>query len=37
MHSLSNTPAYKIIENHKGRAFVKQELFMAVPAVQNNL
>jgi hypothetical protein len=25
MHSLMNTNAYKIIENHKGVAFVKQQ------------
>jgi ClpP class serine protease len=25
MHTLMNTPAYKIIENHKGSAFVKQQ------------
>lgn len=26
MHSLMNTPAFKIIENHKGAAFVKQQV-----------
>jgi hypothetical protein len=26
MHSLMNTPAFKMIENHKGSAFVKQQL-----------
>ncbi len=32
MHSLMNTPAFKIIENHKGVAFVKQQLqFMQMP------
>jgi hypothetical protein len=28
MHSLMNTPSYKMIENHIGRAFVKQELMI---------
>jgi ATP-dependent protease ClpP protease subunit len=34
MHSLMNTPSYKIIENHKGLAFVKQMRHVAVPVAQ---
>jgi polyhydroxyalkanoate synthesis regulator protein len=30
MHSLSNTPAFKIVENHLGRAMVKQQLMQVV-------
>jgi hypothetical protein len=30
MHSLMNTSAFKIIENHKGAAFVKQQVEMNV-------
>lgn len=30
MHSLMNTPSYKIIENHNGVAFVKQQQVMAL-------
>lgn len=35
MHSLMNTPAFKMIENHKGSAFVKQQVVqqMMVQAV----
>jgi ATP-dependent protease ClpP protease subunit len=38
MHSLMNTPAFKMIENHKGSAFVKQQLIqqMMVQAVPKN-
>jgi hypothetical protein len=31
MHALMNTPAFKIIENHLGTAFVKQQVHVAVP------
>jgi len=31
MHTLSNTPAFKIIENHNGAAFVKQQIQVAIP------
>ncbi len=34
MHTLMNTPAFKIIENHKGSAFVKQQVELAVQQVQ---
>ena len=34
MHTLSNTPAFKIIENQKGRAMVKMQM-MAFQSVQN--
>lgn len=30
MHALMNTPSFKMIENHKGIAFVKMELQVAV-------
>lgn len=30
MHSLMNTPSFKIIENHHGQAFVKQQRIVAV-------
>ncbi len=38
MHSLMNTSAFKMIENHKGSAFVKHQLVqqMVVREVQNN-
>jgi len=32
MHSLMNTPSYKIIENHLGAAFVKQQASVVVPS-----
>lgn len=32
MHALTNTGSFKIIENHEGAAFVKQQQMMAVPA-----
>jgi hypothetical protein len=32
MHSLTNTPAFKMIENHNGNAFIKQQQMIAVPA-----
>jgi len=32
MHSLMNTPSFKLIENHNGVAFVKQLRAVAVPA-----
>jgi len=32
MNSLMNTPAFKMIENHMGVAFVKQQVQIAVPA-----
>lgn len=31
MHALMNTPAFKIIENHAGAAFVKRQQIVAVP------
>lgn len=31
MHSLMNTPAFKMIENHKGSAFVKQQIIQQMP------
>lgn len=31
MHTLSNTPAFKIIENHNGAAFVKQQIHVPMP------
>jgi Serine dehydrogenase proteinase len=31
MHSLFNTPAFKLIENHMGRALVRQQLMQMVP------
>lgn len=34
MHSLMNTPAYKMIENHKGMAFVKQVQQVIQPVIQ---
>ena len=30
MHSLMNTPAFKMIENHKGSAFVKQQVVQQI-------
>lgn len=38
MHSLMNTPAFKMIENHKGSAFVKQQIVqqMVMQAVPKN-
>lgn len=38
MHSLMNTPAFKMIENHKGSAFVKQQVIqqMVMQAPQKN-
>jgi ATP-dependent protease ClpP protease subunit len=32
MHSLTNTPAFKIIENQSGAAFIKQNIQTAIPA-----
>lgn len=32
MHTLMNTPSLKIIENHRGTAFVKQQTIVQVPA-----
>lgn len=37
MHTLMNTPCYKIIENHKGVALVKQEQNVLVPQQFLNL
>lgn len=34
MHSLMNTGSYKIIKNHLGVAFVKQQAQMVVPVRQ---
>jgi hypothetical protein len=36
MHTLGNTPAFKVIENHLGRAMVRmaQQQFAVVPAQQ---
>ncbi len=34
MHALMNTPAFKVIENHNGTAFVKQQVQVAVPMQQ---
>jgi ATP-dependent protease ClpP protease subunit len=34
MQALMNTPSFKIIENHKGVMFVKQQVQVAVPAQQ---
>jgi ATP-dependent protease ClpP protease subunit len=34
MQALMNTPSFKIIENHNGVAFVKQQVPVAVPAQQ---
>jgi len=31
MHTLMNTPAFKIIENHKGSAFVKTQIEQLIP------
>ena len=36
-HTFSGTPAVKIVESHTGRAFVKQHVVQAVPAVQLGL
>lgn len=36
-HTFSGTPAVKIVESHTGRAFVKQHVVQAVPAVQFGL
>ena len=33
MHALMNTPAFKIVENHLGSAFVKQQMVQQ-PAFQ---
>ncbi len=30
MHALMNTPSFKMIENHKGIAFVKMEMQVAI-------
>lgn len=35
MHSLMNTPAFKMIENHLGVAFVKQQVIQVVQPQQN--
>ena len=32
MHTLTNTTAFKIIENHNGKAFIKQQVMLAVQA-----
>ena len=32
MHILMNTPAFKVIENHSGTAFIKQAQLMVQPA-----
>ncbi len=34
MHALMNTPSFKMIENHRGIAFVKMELQVVVPQQQ---
>ena len=34
MHSLMNTSAFKMIENHRGAAFVKHAQMQAIPGVQ---
>lgn len=31
MHALTNTPSFKIIENHEGAAYVKQQQLVATP------
>jgi hypothetical protein len=31
MHTLTNTPAFKIIENQRGVAFIKQQATLTVP------
>lgn len=36
-HTFSGTPAVKIVESHTGRAFVKQHIVQAMPAVQFGL
>ena len=33
-HTFTGTPAVKIVENHVGRAFIKQHVSQAMPAVQ---
>jgi hypothetical protein len=34
MHALMNTPSFKIIENHQGSAFVKQQVVQQVAVQQ---
>jgi ATP-dependent protease ClpP protease subunit len=36
MHSITNTPTYKIIENHNGNAFMKQQRIIPVPVPRGN-
>ena len=36
MHTLMNTPSFKIIENHKGSAFVKQQVIQQIVMQQPN-
>jgi len=36
MHALMNTPSFKIIENHLGSAFVKQQMVQPVMQLQQN-
>ena len=33
-HTFASTPAVKIVENHTGRAFIKQDVAMPMPAMQ---
>lgn len=33
-HTFTGTPSVKIVENHDGRAFIKQHTAQAIPAVQ---
>lgn len=33
-HTFAGTPAVKIVENHTGRAFIKQQIIQPLPAVQ---
>ena len=33
-HTFTGTPSVKIVENHDGRAFIKQRAAQAIPAVQ---
>jgi hypothetical protein len=37
MHTLMNTPAFKIIENHNGATFAKMQLMVPVQAHQQGL
>lgn len=37
MHALMNTPTFKMIENHQGVTYAKQQLVMQVPVMQQQM